>query len=531
MKIVTRFAAFVMSALVMFSACQKEQTSLSLNDITQKAKVTGTVVYPNSYELGADNVVSLATAPVDSVSVVVKVATSSFSNSNNWLTVTTYTNSKGEYSVEVPAADGGTTVKVQAVSFNGTQKYLKEVKDGELVWDEKTGEFSTDEKVMTVYPGQTISNDVVYTFKEQDLTPNGTVEGQARIMGTVTYNAGQAWSASEGFTEQILPAKNVQVLVSYSNKELVVITDENGHYDITLPIDYLQNVSIAPRSFMGTHAELVDVENGEYVFDTKDCVYKVNAQTKNVSKGSIETADFEYTNNDIKVTETLDEKLPLKIKVGMGVPTGIKYNIVKNGSSTGTEKVDGETYKIYKATESTSSYTYEGKVNAAKNIDVVITVNYPDFGTRKYGATTDSNGNISIDIPSFEKVWNPTIKVEAQGFVHKDAFRYYLPTKKYIDNEERREVNDEDKEIYIVKPLEVESVSIPGGNGIYTQYTSTSHSVSWTEYKEFVPEIKLLMTYTLKVNDADPKYESTPNYNSIQYSLINSYLTYFNDKF
>ena len=95
MKIVTRFAAFVMSALVMFSACQKEQTSLSLDDITQKAKVTGTIVYPNSYELGADNVVSLATAPVDSASVVVKVATSSFSNSDNWLTITTYTNSKG----------------------------------------------------------------------------------------------------------------------------------------------------------------------------------------------------------------------------------------------------------------------------------------------------------------------------------------------------------------------------------------------------------------------------------------------------
>ena len=219
----------------------------------------------------------------------------------------------------------------------------------------------------------------------------------------------------------------------------------------------------------------------------------------------------------------------------MGVPTGIKYNIVKNGSSTGTEKVDGETYKIYKATESTSSYTYEGKVNAAKNIDVVITVNYPDFGTRKYGATTDSNGNISIDIPAFEDVWNTTINVEAQGFVYKDSFKYYLPTDEYEKNE-RREVNEEDKEINMIKALKVQSVNIPGGNGVYEQYSSKSFSVNWTEYKEFVPQVKLYMTYRLKVQDADKgaeidSYGNTMKYSDIEYSLSNSYSTYFNDKF
>ena len=488
MKIVTRFAAFVMSALVMFSACQKEQTSLSLDDITQKAKVTGTIVYPNSYELGADNVVSLATAPVDSASVVVKVATSSFSNSDNWLTITTYTNSKGEYSVEVPAADGGTTVKIQAVSFNGTQKYLKEVKGGELVWDEKTGVFSTSEKDMTVYPGQTVSYDVVYEFKEQDLTPNGTVEGQARIMGTLTYNAGQAWSAGEGFTEQILPAAKVQIVVNDNGKEYSVITDENGHYDITIPVNtsYSYNVTLTPQSFMGTHSELKDVQNGEYVFETKDCVYSANSQVIYINKGSISNTNIKYNYSAINAEKTLDKRLPLKIKVGMGVPSGIKYYMSRN--YYGTEKIGDETYKVYKGTEynSVSEYDgYEGVIKAAKGIDVVITVNYPDgFGTRKYGATTDSNGNISIDIPASEDVWNTTINVEAQGFVYKDSFKYYLPTDEYVEeDEERREVDEEKKEITLIKALKVQSVNIAGGNGVYEQYSGTSFPVKWTEYK------------------------------------------------
>lgn len=535
MKIVTRFAAFVMSALVMFSACQKEQTSLSLDDITQKAKVTGTIVYPNSYELGADNVVSLATAPVDSASVVVKVATSSFSNSNNWLTVTTYTNSKGEYSVEVPAADGGTTVKIQAVSFNGTQKYLKEVKGGELVWDEKTGVFSTSEKEMTVYPGQTVSNDVVYTFTEQNLTPNGTVEGQARIMGTLTYNAGQAWSAGEGFTEQILPAAKVQIVVSDNGKEYSVITDENGHYDITIPVTRSQTVTLTPQSFMGTHSELKDVQNGEYVFETKDCVYSAYSQVISINKGSISNTDIKYNYSTINAEKTLDKRLPLKIKVGMGVPSGIEYYMSR--SYYGTEKIGDETYKVYKATEYNSVDEYEGIIKAAKNIDVVITVNYPDgFGTRKYGATTDSNGNISIDIPAFEDVWNTTIQIEAQGFVYKDSFKYYLPTDEYVEDDERREVNEEDKEINMIKALKVQSVNIPGGNGVYEQYSSKSFSVNWTEYKEFVPQVKLYMTYRLKVQDADKgaeidSYGTTRNYSYVESFLNSSYSTYFNDKF
>lgn len=538
MKIITRFAAFVMSALVMFSACQKEQTSLSLDDITQKAKVTGTIVYPNSYELGADNVVSLATAPVDSASVVVKVATSSFSNSNNWLTVTTYTNSKGEYSVEVPAADGGTTVKIQAVSFNGTQKYLKEVKGGELVWDEKTGVFSTTEKEMTVYPGQTVSNDVVYTFTEQDLTPDGTVEGQARIMGTLTYNAGQVWSAGEGFTEQILPAAKVQIVVNDNGKEYSVITDENGHYDITIPVNtsYSHNVTLTPQSFMGTYSELKDVENGEYIFDTKDCVYSHNSQSVTINKGAIKTQDFVYSKTTINAEKTLDKRLPLKIKVGMGVPSGIEYYM--NRSYYGTEKIGDETYKVYKATEYNSVDEYEGVIKAAKGIDVVITVTYPDgFGTRKYGATTDSNGNISIDIPAFEDVWNTTIQIEAQGFVYEDSFKYYLPSDEYVDeDEERREVDEEKKEINLIKALKVQSVNIPGGNGVYEQYSTKSFSVNWTEYKEFVPQVKLYMTYRLKVQDADKgaeidSYGTTRNYSYVESFLNNSYNTYFTKKF
>lgn len=549
MKIVTRFAAFVMSALVMFSACQKEQTSLSLDDITQKAKVTGTIVYPNSYELGADNVVSLATAPVDSASVVVKVATSSFSNSNNWLTVTTYTNSKGEYSVEVPAADGGTTVKIQAVSFNGTQKYLKEVKGGELVWDEKTGVFSTSEKEMTVYPGQTVSNDVVYTFTEQNLTPNGTVEGQARIMGTLTYNAGQAWSASEGFTEQILPAAKVQIVVSDNGKEYSVITDENGHYDITIPVNtsYSYNVTLTPQSFMGTYSELKDVENGEYIFDTKDCVYSLDSQSVTINKGAIKTQDFVYSKTTINVAETLDERLPLKIKVGMGVPSGIKYDYIKEyygdeynygdvvETYKGTEEIGDETYKVYKVSESTnkSDVSYEGTVKAAKGVDVIITVKYPDkfnIGTRKYGATTDSNGNISIDIPYFDKEWSdPDITIQAQGFVYDEPFRYYLPTTKYIESEERRVLNEE-KKVYLVKALEVETVTIPGGNGIYTQKKQTGN-VSWGEFNEFNEEVKILMTYELKKLDADPKNDEDENYTKVQDKLTEPYSTYFTKKF
>lgn len=529
MKIIARFAAFVMSALVMFSACQKQQTSLSLEDITQKATVSGTVVYPNSYELADDNTVKLTTTPADSATVIVKVSTSSFSNSDNYLTFTTYTNSKGEYSVEVPAVDAGTDVYVQVVSFNGTQKYLKEVVGGELVWDVKTGVYSAWEEGLTVYPGEKVTQNIVYEFTEQNLDPDGTVDGLARIMGTLTYDAGQTWSASEGFTELILPAAKVQIIVNANGNEFSVITDEKGHYDFTLPANYYYEVTLTPQSFMGTYSELKDVENGEYVFDTKECIYYVSSDFVYAYNGAIETLDFEYYHNTIDAVETLDEKLPLMIKVGMGVPSGIKYEL---DSYTKTwqknETISGETYKVYKISESPYNYSYEGTVKAAKGVDVIVTVYYDDLGERKYGATTDSNGDITLEIPAYDKVWNPTIEIEAQGFVHKEPFVYYLPTSTYIEDEERREVVDEDKEVLMIKTLEVESATIPAGNGIYTQYSSSYWDVEWTEFEEFVPYVKLLMTYDLEIEDADVSGE----YDSyLQSKLNNSYLQYFNDKF
>ena len=534
MKFFAKFAAFVMSALVMFSACQKEQTSLSLDDITQKAKVSGTVVYPNSYEVGNDNAVHIATAPVDSATVIVKVATRSFSNnSNNYLTLNTKTDSKGKYSVEVPAVDSGTDITVEVVSFNGTQKYLKEIVDGKLVWDVKAGYYSSYNKSYTVYPGQAINADFAYNFSVSGSNPYETLDGSARIMGTITYNAGQAWSASAGFTEQILPAAKTPVHVTYANGEFVVITDENGHYDITLPVGGSQTVTIAPQSFMGTHSELKDVENGKYVFDTKDCVYKSSAQSKSVSKGSIETVDFKYSYSTINTEKTLDKRLPLKIKVGMAAPSGIKYYTSR--SYYRSEVIGDETYKVYKATEYNSVDEYKGTIKTAKDIDVIITVSYPDgFGTRKYGATTDSNGNISIDIPALQDAWSTSINIEAQGFVYKDAFKYYLPSDEYVEDDERREVDEENKEINLVKALKVQSVTIAGGNGVYEQETGTSFYVSWSEYKEFVPQVKLFMTYRLKNDEADKGAEVngyTRHYSNVQSGLLSSYNTYFNDKF
>lgn len=532
MKLLAKSAAFIMSALVLFASCQKEQSSLTCEDFGQKAKVTGVVTYPASYEIGADNVVRLTSSPVDSATVIIKVTTSDLTNSTtrNEITLTAHTDSEGNYSVEVPTVDAGINVSVQAVSFNGTQKYLKEVKDGKPVWDEKTGEYSTYPAHFRIYPDQMITKDLLYSFTEKELAQDGTFEGTARIMGTLTYNAGQTWTAGEGFSELLLPAANTQMVLNVEGKEYVVLTDENGHYDITLPVKGNPEASLSPHSFMGTYKTLEDVQNGEYIFNEEDCIYSTSERHLILNKGGIYKLDFYYTNTSINSAAQLKYRLPLKVKVGMGLPSGITYYL-DNYSRTwyNNENIGEYTYNVYKVNESPDYYEYTGKVNAAKGVDVIITVTYPEeynYIVRNYGATTDENGMINIEIPALEEIWETNITVQAQSFVYTEPFWYYLPTNEYIEDSERRVVNEENKEIDLVRPLKVKSASIAAGNGVYEQEAGTdSQYVKWTEFKEFVPEVKLLMVYDLKNTAADT--EGGYDY-ILQSELLLKYYEFYN---
>ena len=169
MKAIVKAAMLFAVALLAFSACLKEQTSLSIEDIPGKAKVMGKLMIDEGQTYEGNKFVQLK-KPAANMELVLKVKNSSLDpdgTAAGWTDYPVTTNEEGLFEVEIPAVDDGVQYKVVAASVFGKRYFIADevISNGQILTKEVDCVYDYDSGVKTVTPGKTDVISAVYTYK------------------------------------------------------------------------------------------------------------------------------------------------------------------------------------------------------------------------------------------------------------------------------------------------------------------------------------------------------------------------------
>lgn len=268
-------------------------------------------------------------------------------------------------------------------------------------------------------------------LKEQTALSIEDIPGTAKVMGTLTYNEGQAYEGGK-FVELKKVAAGVEVVVKVFNDDLTpadessddpnvsvtgytdysTITDENGAFEIEVPaVDNGVKYKIFAPSFEGVKKELkADCwKGGEPVFDEAEGVFVLDDQpgSMTLKPGSISVEKVAYSFKPFAQEKVLPTYVTLIVEAGIGVC--VQETVTDNNSS-----------QSYKRPSAALEY--------AKGIDVVVQVTYGedyDGEVRYYGGTTGSDGTFELEIPATSEDMKADIQLQAREFVGEEDFTYY----------------------------------------------------------------------------------------------------------
>lgn len=232
MKTIFKATMLLVSALVAFSSCLREQTSLDIKDIPGTAKVTGTLVICEGTDYVDGKYVFLK-KPSANTEVTIRIDNSSFTNSGEGTTdYTAVTNEAGYFECVIPAVDAGVNFNVSVPSFVGDYLKIKGAKEGQVVVEKVNGVYAVDKSVSySVNPGDIM--DVYLEYMHEASNKAWYFETTVPLQVYV----GKAWAAPTSVKKQdiidgskeyehngeVLPAEDVAVKLD------VVYNKLNGH--------------------------------------------------------------------------------------------------------------------------------------------------------------------------------------------------------------------------------------------------------------------------------------------------------------
>lgn len=217
--------------------------------------------------------------------------------------------------------------------------------------------------------------------KEQSSYSIDDISGRATITGHLTYTEGQSFEGNR-FTELIKDAAERTVMVEVNNSDLdpegtaagvttfKTVTDSEGRFSIRIPVPP-QGVQYTVRAedFAGQVSLLETVENNVPRFASAEGIHKVAVATGSILPSQIACYDKRYVFNQREEDTDFSQYAPLEITVGTG-----RYG-----------RYDGQNTGYYFA--------------AQQGINAVVSVKYGNELKRSYGATTDSNGKVTVMMP------------------------------------------------------------------------------------------------------------------------------------
>ena len=234
--------------------------------------------------------------------------------------------------------------------------------------------------------------------KEQSSFNIEDVPGKAKIMGTLSYDAGQSY-INEEYAQLIQGAAGVRVKAQISNSSFKsnstgyttyeTKTDENGNYTIEVPaVPDGTSVEIIADPFFATYSEVVGIENNKAQIENREELFKVSSTNVYMRPDDIEIYDAMYYFTERAVNEADKYIATFIVKVGQG------YHRVTMNENNEQTIVRGYT-------------PVNNKDILVRNLD----------NGKYYAATTTMNGEATFKIPTANKAWQKSIKIEVIGYI------------------------------------------------------------------------------------------------------------------
>ena len=441
----------------------KEQTSLDIDDFTEKATIMGKLTYDEGQSLDGTNYVHNM-KPAADITVTAVVANSEYSSSTTAkgnLTFTTKTDAEGNFELSIPVTSKGVEAKVKVASFVGKYRTITDVKNGEAVYSYEEVVYTLNDQTFTLGPNDIEIADGLFSYESRD-----NISSSANVYGKLVYDEGQGFDG-KNYTRLIKPAANVKItaIVDTGKNTYTTQTDSNGNFELQIPVTTSTSVKLKATSFIGQYHKVIDVKDGEPVYLDEEGVYSFADTTFTLDPNQVEVIDgiFNYEGR-----ENAEEYV---------YHSEYRVIVVKQDYSKNDEDGNAKVVKQYKE---------------AKDVDVIIEVEF-DNETFTYVASTDNEGVATFNIPTYTKTWEPTINVKVNPFAT-DKFTYYK--------------EEDDKENPGKKKVVKYTLSGKFEQAEDEDYTD---SPSFTSIESLpVPEFLVKMNFKLWEEDEDPgHYDET----------------------
>ncbi len=290
------FCGVAMLAVLALVGCKKEQSQFTLDNIEQKATISGTVVYQSNLVGQASEEVALS-----GVRVVAKVDYDQYSDDANGVKqFEVETDSAGQFSLSIPTGSKSIAAMLHI-------DVVKTVQNGKNIY---LGEF---EKSLNVVANEVKVEKIVLV--KDDVLSECVAEGT--LKGKLTYDAGTV-SKADGTKEEgtvAAPAgvnviANVEYAAAGITRKFITKTDAKGEYVFTLPVE--ENgcgVEVGIEQFKGTYTEF---KNNQWV--TVDAYYSMTGTSfAAVNGGEITILDIEADDRK-DINEATKDQVSFKVK-------------------------------------------------------------------------------------------------------------------------------------------------------------------------------------------------------------------------
>ncbi len=289
------FCGAAMLAVLALVGCKKEQSQFTLDNIEQKATISGTVVYQSNLVGQASEEVALS-----GVRVAAKVDYNQYSDDAKGVKqFEVETDSAGQFSISIPT--GSKSIKATLHI-----DVVKTAQDGKTIY---LGEYDRN---YTVNANEAKVEKIVLAKDEvlSECVAEGTLKGK------LTYDAGTVNKADGTKEEGNVAAAGVNVVanVEYAaagvTRKFIAKTDANGEYVFSIPVE--ENgcaVEVNIEQFKGTYTEF---KNNQWV--TVDAYYSMmTSQSAAVKGGEISVLDIAADKREI-INEATKTQVSFKVK-------------------------------------------------------------------------------------------------------------------------------------------------------------------------------------------------------------------------
>ncbi|HBL73572.1 MAG: hypothetical protein GX619_03935 [Bacteroidales bacterium] len=280
MKHVQLLKGLPMVALLLLTACEQEQTALTIDAIAGKASIKGRVIY-KSGETQTGQYVGEVWNLAAGQTVYAYLSNADLTGDPGAPGETAYeatVDANGDYLLEVPATATGVSVRLEFSSFEGTYRQAAGINTttGELTFRDFTGYYSAGASVLTVKNNLAYIEDYdAYAFTARTALGETTVttEDYVKVSGLLTYSAESRNADSTLVTIVRRPAVGQKILVGLSGAwysamaQSIPVGEENmAVFEVYLPTSdnsWTTNITLRPVSYESYYLDYI-LSGGKY---------------------------------------------------------------------------------------------------------------------------------------------------------------------------------------------------------------------------------------------------------------------------